>query len=201
VTVWTVIEMDKTPEDLDDVLIKALANPERKNILRIVGSYSEGVCYTGILEDSELSTGRLNYHLGALTGFLEKDGERRYSLTGLGKRAVAVLDFILEEVDASTLGSVNTKKAKRLESIKRSMDYGFGFLVFIMIGSIAFMGTLADKGDPTLGVITGFWVMFAIGLIYLANRSRRKDPEKILWVVDWLRWKLFGNYRARGQAR
>ena len=57
-TVRTVTEMDKTPEDLDDVLIKALANPERKNILRIVGSYSEGVCYTGILEESGLSTGR-----------------------------------------------------------------------------------------------------------------------------------------------
>jgi len=199
VTVWTVIKMDKTPGDLDDVLIKALANPERKNILRIVGSYSEGVCYTGILEESGLSTGRLNYHLGALNGFLERDEERRYSLTGLGKRAVAVLDFILEDVDAATLGSVNTKKAERLESIKRNMDYGFGFLVFIMIGSIAFMGTLADKGDPTMEVLTGFWVMFAISLIILANRSRRKDPEKVLRLVDWLQWKLFGNYRARRQ--
>jgi DNA-binding transcriptional ArsR family regulator len=199
-TVWTVIKMDTMVENLDDTLIKALSNPERKNILRIVASHPEGVNYTGILEQSQLSTGRLNYHLGALTGFLEKREERLYSLTELGKTAIAVLDFMLEDVGASVLNSVDKRKAKRLASIKRSMDYGFYFLVFISIGITAYMGTIAEKGNPTWGVLTGFWVMFAIGLIYLFNRSRKKDAEKILWLIDWIKWRFLGNYRMRGQV-
>lgn len=199
-TVWTVIKMDTMGENLDDTLIKALSNPERKNILRIVASHPEGVNYTGILEQSQLSTGRLNYHLGALTGFLEKREERLYSLTELGKTAIAVLDFMLEDVGASVLNSVDKRKAKRLESIKRSMDYGFYFLVFISIGITAYMGTIAERGNPTWEVLTGFWVMFAIGLIYLFNRSRKKDAEKILWLIDWIKWRFLGNYRMRGQV-
>lgn len=198
--VWTVIKMDTMGENLDDTLIKALSNPERKNILRIVASHPEGVNYTGILEESQLSTGRLNYHLGALTGFLEKREERLYSLTELGKTAIAVLDFMLEDVGSSVLNSVDKRKAKRLESIKRSMDYGFYFLVFISIGITAYMGTIAEKGGPTWDVLMGFWVMFAIGLIYFFNRFRKKDAEKILWLIDWIKWRFLGNYRMRGQV-
>lgn len=37
-------------DDVDDLVIKALSHHERKNILRIVASYPDGVNYTGILE-------------------------------------------------------------------------------------------------------------------------------------------------------
>jgi DNA-binding transcriptional ArsR family regulator len=192
--------MNTMDESLDDTLIKALSNPERKNILRIVASHPEGLNYTGILEESELSTGRLNYHLGALTGFLEKRDERLYSLTELGKTAIAVLDFMLEDVGASVLNSMDKRKAKRLESIQRSMDYGFYFLVFISIGITAYMGTIAENSGPTWDVLMGFWVMFAIGLIYFFNRFRKKDAEKILWLLDWVKSRFFGNYRMQGQV-
>ena len=45
--------------ELDDLVIRALSSPERKNILRIVGGHPEGVNYTGILGETMLSTGRL----------------------------------------------------------------------------------------------------------------------------------------------
>ena len=47
-------------DELDDLVIRALSSPERKNIRRIVGSYPEGVNYTGILGETMLCTGRLN---------------------------------------------------------------------------------------------------------------------------------------------
>jgi hypothetical protein len=75
--------------ELDDLIIKAIGHHERKNILRIVGSYPEGVNYTGILGESGLSTGRLNYHMGELEGFLARDENRLYSLSEIGKKAVA----------------------------------------------------------------------------------------------------------------
>ena len=59
--------------ELDDLVIKVLGHRERKRILKIVGSYPEGVNYTGVLGETGLSTGRLNYHLGELDGFLDRD--------------------------------------------------------------------------------------------------------------------------------
>ena len=188
----------KMAEDLDDMVIKGLSSPERRNILRIVSSYPEGVSYTGILGESGLSTGRLNYHLGELTGFLERGESRLYGLTELGKKAVAVLTFIHEDFDAGLLETVNTKRSKRLKSIRRLMDYGFYFLGLILLGVTCVAGTSAEaSGDPVLRAFTGFWALFSIGLMYFVNQSRKKDPERILWLVEWFEWKLFGNYRAR----
>ncbi|UCD45438.1 MAG: hypothetical protein JSV27_02800 [Candidatus Bathyarchaeota archaeon] len=192
--------VEKMADDLDDVVIKGLSSPERRNILRIVASYAEGVSYTGILGESGLSTGRLNYHLGELTGFVKSGEDRRYRLTELGKKAVSVLSFIREDVDAGLLETVNTKRSKRLKSIRRRMDYGFYFLGLILLGVTCVMGTIAEaEGDPVLRAFTGFWVLFSVGLMFLVNRSRNRDPERILWLVEWLEWKLFGNYRARPQ--
>ena len=188
----------KMAEDLDDVVIKGLSSPERRNILRIVASYPEGVSYTGILGESGLSTGRLNYHLGELTGFLESGEDRRYRLTELGKKAVAVLSFIHEDVDTGLLGMVNTKRSKRLKSIRKRVNFSFYFLGLILLGITAVTGPMAEaQGDPVLRAFTGFWVLFSVGLMYLVNRSRKRDPERILWLVEWLEWRLFGNYRDR----
>ena len=194
-----VIEMaGKKADDLDEVVIKGLSSPERRNILRIVASYPEGVNYTGILGESGLSTGRLNYHLGELTGFLESGEDRRYRLTELGKKAVAVLSFIHEDIDNGLLGMVNTKRSERLKSIRRRINYAFYFLGFILLAVTAIAGTIAEaQGDPVIRAFTGFWVIFSAGLLYLANRSRNNDPERILWMVEWLEWRLFGNYRQR----
>lgn len=38
---------------LDDIIIKAISNPERKNILKIVGSYTEGVNYKAYWEKQD----------------------------------------------------------------------------------------------------------------------------------------------------
>ncbi len=184
--------------ELDDLVIKALSSPERKNILRIVASYPEGVNYTGILGETMLSTGRLNYHLGELDGFLERDEERRYRLTELGRKAVAVLDFIKKDIDTSVLETLNTRRAERLRWIRRRMDVGYYVVSAVLLSITGLMGyfTLAER-DPVLAAFTPFWGLMSVGLIYLMNRSRRRDPERILWVVEWLEWRLLGGYKER----
>ena len=86
--------MNGADETLEDLVIRALSHSERKNILKIVASYPEGVNYTGILGESGLSTGKLNYHLGQLTGFLERGDDRLYMVTELGRKAISVLEYI-----------------------------------------------------------------------------------------------------------
>jgi hypothetical protein len=184
--------------ELDDLVIKVLSSPERKNILRIVASYPEGVNYTGILGETMLSTGRLNYHLGELDGFLERDEERRYRLTELGRKAVAVLDFIKKDIDTSVLETLNTRRAERLRWIKRRMDIGYYIAAAILLGITGLMGYFAvTEWDPVLTAFTTVWGMMTAGIIYLMNRSRKRDPERILWLVEWLEWRLLGGYKER----
>jgi len=185
--------------ELDDIIIKAIGHNERKNILRIVGSYPEGVNYTGILGESGLSTGRLNYHLGELEGFLTRDEDRLYRLSEIGNKAVATIEFIKKDVDLNLLESVNTKRSTRLKKIRKRLDIGFYIVTAIFVGVTGLMAYFAYvESDQILTNFTGFMALFSIGIIYLTDRSRKKDPERILWLFEWLEWKLLGNYKNNG---
>ena len=191
--------MKNTENELDDIIIKAIGHPERKNILRIVGSYPEGVNYTGILGESGLSTGRLNYHLGELEGFLDRDENRLYSLSEIGKKAVATLNFINQDIDLNLLESVNTKRSTRLKKIKRRLDIGFYVVSATMMGITGLMAYFAYvEADKVLAGFTGFMALLSLGIIYMTNQSRKNDPERILWIWEWLEWKLIGNYKNKG---
>ena len=80
--------MKNNENELDDLVIKVLSHQERKRILKIVGSYPEGVNYTGILGETGLSTGRLNYHLGELVASAFNIGKESDDI----RSAEAVLD-------------------------------------------------------------------------------------------------------------
>ena len=187
--------MKKNENKLDDLVIKVLSHQERKRILKIVGSYTEGVTYTGILGETGLSTGRLNYHLGELEGFLERNDDRLYTLGVLGRKAVATLSFINEDIDMAILEIVNSKRASRLKSIKRRLKIGFYAITMILFSINVIMGYFAlTNNDTVLAVFTGIWLLMSSGIIFMTDKSRKNDPERILWVWEWLEWKLVGNY-------
>jgi hypothetical protein len=191
--------MKNKENELDDIIIKAIGHPERKNILRIVGSYPEGVNYTGILGESGLSTGRLNYHLGELEGFLDRNEDRLYSLSEIGKKAVATLNFINKDIDLNLLESVNTKRSTRLKRIRKRLDMGFYVVSAVMIGVTGLMAYMSYiESDRILASFTVFMALFSLGIIYITDRSRKNDPERILWFWEWLEWKLLGNYKNKG---
>ena len=191
--------MKNKENELDDIIIKAIGHPERKNILRIVGSYPEGVNYTGILGESGLSTGKLNYHLGELEGFLDRNEDRLYSLSEIGKKAVATLNFINKDIDLNLLESVNTKRSTRLKRIRKRLDMGFYVVSAVMIGVTGLMAYMSYiESDRILASFTVFMALFSLGIIYITDRSRKNDPERILWFWEWLEWKLLGNYKNKG---
>ena len=191
--------MKNKENELDDIIIKAIGHPERKNILRIVGSYPEGVNYTGILGESGLSTGKLNYHLGELEGFLDRNKDRLYSLSEIGKKAVATLNFINKDIDLNLLESVNTKRSTRLKRIRKRLDMGFYVVSAVMIGVTGLMAYMSYiESDRILASFTVFMALFSLGIIYITDRSRKNDPERILWFWEWLEWKLLGNYKNKG---
>jgi len=184
--------------ELDDLVIKVLGHRERKRILKIVASYPEGINYTGVLGEMGLSTGKLNYHLGELEGFLDRGENRLYILSPLGEKAVATLEFIKQDLDKVEFESVHTKMAVRLARIKRSFDIGFYTLTVIFLCIDAFLVYQSWlQSELVLTVVTGFFLVFSVVILYMVDRSRKNDPERVLWLIRWLEWKLFRGFEDR----
>jgi predicted transcriptional regulator len=80
--------MSNNIEEIEEVLYQALAHPMSRNLLKILSAKQTGVSYTKLINEMSLPTGKLNYHLDQLSGLIEKNEERRYVLTPLGKKAL-----------------------------------------------------------------------------------------------------------------
>ena len=192
--------MNGAEETLEDLVIRALSHKERKNILKIVASYPDGVNYTGILGESGLSTGKLNYHLGELTGFLEKGDNRLYRVTELERKAISVLEYIYQDIDVASIKTLNTKRARRLRSIRRRMDIGFYIVTIVMVGITGLMGYFAwVEKNQILGIFTVLLGAVGAIVLYMVDRSRKRGPDRILWFWEWLEWKLFSGFRSQPQ--
>lgn len=123
--------------EVEDVIIRALSHHERRNTLKIINSAENGVVYSGILGETGLSTDRLNYHLKELEGFIEKDDERRYRLTTLGKKALSVIHNIREDIDETYENYVSATRTARSSFVKKNLNRGFYFIAGIFtVGSI-----------------------------------------------------------------
>jgi hypothetical protein len=93
------------------------------------------------------------------------------------------------------LETVNTKRADRLRRIQREQNIGFYIVSSVMIGVNIMIGYMAYvTSEVSLAVFTGIWALFSAFMIYMMNRSKKKDSKRILWVWEWLEWKLVGNY-------
>lgn len=178
--------------EIEDVIMQALTHRERRNILKIIDYSDSGVVYSGILGETGLSTGRLNYHLKELEGFIEKDEERRYILTALGKKAVRLMRGIQEDIDESYEGYVSVAKASRRTFIKQGLDRAFYVIAaLLMIGPIftTWLYTI-DSQTWWIGGLT--WTFYLI-LVYLMDRVRKRSPKYLLGFVNWLEWRLYGD--------
>jgi DNA-binding transcriptional ArsR family regulator len=81
---------------IEEEVFSALSHDERRKILRIVGASKQGISYSEILSASALSTGKLNYHLKEMEGFIEKS-ERVYRLSPLGTKSLTALMYVSGE--------------------------------------------------------------------------------------------------------
>lgn len=81
----------------ESILIKGISHDIRREILRLVDDYP--MTFTELLTHFDISTGKLNYHLQQIKGFVEKQEDSSlYQVTSLGKKALKVLDMIDNEM-------------------------------------------------------------------------------------------------------
>lgn len=179
-------------DEIEDVIMQALTHRERRNILKIIDHSDGGVIYSGILGETGLSTGRLNYHLKELEGFIEKDEERRYLLTALGKKAVRLMRGIRDDLDESYEGYVSVARASRRTFINRNLDRAFYVIATLLLIGPLFTIWLYTNNPQTWWIGGLTWTFYLI-LVYLMDRVRKGSPKYLLGFINWLEWRLYGN--------
>jgi predicted transcriptional regulator len=171
-------------DQIEGIIFQALAHQMRRTILKIAASDSKGVSYTELVTELGLSTGKLNYHLEQLSGFVEKNEERRYVLTPLGKKALNQLNLAKQEVSADDEKYVRTaglaQKTSLQPAAKSFLSIGIVMTsVFVFVWAyIAYIAV--TEGAPIIVYIL-LPVLIAVGLSLLGTLiyALRKTPE---WV-------------------
>ncbi len=91
--------MNSVTISAESILIKGISHDIRREIIRLVDEYPRS--FTDLLNFFDISTGKLNYHLTQINGFVDKNEENSlYEITSLGKKALKVLNMIDDEMNS-----------------------------------------------------------------------------------------------------
>lgn len=186
-------------EDVEEVVLQALGNRERRNILDVVASSENGVLYSDILHELGVNTGKLNYHLKLLEGVIEKDDSRRYRLTDLGVRALGLLRGLTEDLNEESARRLSSVKGRRDEFVVGVVGWYINLIIAgmftFLLGVVFLVRTMMSTGlDSVLGygVIGGSTLAFVLLSWWLIGVKRR-TPERIVGFLQRM-----GLYRYRG---
>jgi hypothetical protein len=172
-------------------IFELLAHPIRRGILRITEAAPNGAAYTQLLTELQISTGRLNYHLRQMSGYVEKNEAFWYALTPLGQKALEILSVVRQGMESDpTLGEYYQPKRERspLVFLLRSMTC---ILLIAIAVPIYFIGLdLAEAISSgaavsyilftslalVIGVAVLIWLLIALKY---APRFARKIEERL----------------------
>jgi DNA-binding transcriptional ArsR family regulator len=171
-------------EQIENILFQALAHPMRRTILKILGSRADGVSYSELVTELSLSTGKMNYHLEQLGGFIAKNEERRYILTSFGRKALNQLSLLKQEVSVEDEKYVRIAEASQKSSLQPALR-GF-LLVGIAVSSMLlfvwfYIAFLAFTEGAPIIVYVLLPILIAIGFGLLGSfvMALRRTPD---WV-------------------
>ena len=148
--------------EIEHAIFEILSHEARRDILRLVSLEEKGASYTDILTEIHVSTGRLNYHIKQLDGFIEKNTQLRYQLTPLGKRAIDLMKT-LDEQDPENLGRyVKITKEPSLMPALKALAYIQMIVILAPITFVSFL--LYTELTTTLNLAAIFTYLFILGV-------------------------------------
>ena len=193
--------MENRREDVEELIIQGLGHRERRNILKIISLTPRGAAYSEILGELGLNTGSMNYHLRQLEGLVERNGERRYHLTPLGKRALAVLGSMTDELENGYEEYLTQARTPRGSGFVTWANRWFGLLVMgtfsAFLGLVAFVwfggrdGAFAEVWYYYLAAIA---LVLIVLLVWLRGWVRR-EAERVQGGWESFLDRLRGRYR------
>jgi hypothetical protein len=155
-------------DDIEDIILQALNHPERRNIIEILGTSPEGVSYSNLLGEIGLNTGKMNYHLKLLEGVIERDKNRLYTLTPLGKKAFMVLNSISEDLENGYEAYLSKARHSKGTGIIRLANFWFWLVVLLSVSALAGLWLFVDTSIGSSGMSSSSMIyVYIAGLVTL----------------------------------
>jgi DNA-binding transcriptional ArsR family regulator len=155
-------------KEVEAIIFDVLAHPARRDILRLVAYGDDGASYTEVLSELGLSTGKLNYHIKQLNGFIEKNEHLRYTLTPLGMASMDLM-LSLKEKPINDFGKyLKVRKPVSLMPAMRWMAYilMFSLTIPIFFAGVQLYESLLEGGP--IEVVLFLFASLAIGIAVFA---------------------------------
>jgi hypothetical protein len=151
-------------KEVEATVFEVLAHPVRRDILKLVSYGENGASYTEILGEFALSTGRLNYHLKQMDGFIQKNNLLRYTLTPLGKAAADIMFSLGKDLPEDVEKLVKIRRPPSLMPALKFMAYLLMVVVSIPVIFVGMQIYGIIVGGGQLMEIIALTVAMAIGL-------------------------------------
>jgi hypothetical protein len=171
--------MENRREDVEELIIQGLGHKERRNILKIISLAPRGAIYSDILGELGLNTGSMNYHLRQLEGLVERNGERRYHLTPLGKRALAVLGSMTDDLENGYEEYLTQARTPKGEGFVVWAGRWFGLVAVSAFSALLGLFTFVHFG-VTAGNLPEAWYYYTAAFSLLV-------VVLLVWARGWVR--------------
>ena len=142
--------------------------------------------YSEILNELQLNTGKLNYHLKLLEALIERDDQRHYHISTLGKKAISTLNNMTVDLDEEELIRVSEVKTSQDEFVNGIINLWSRLTLLgsisVFFGFVMFINTSIRIGMATESAY--IWLVIPGGLLggmyFWLEKIRREAPEKII---------------------
>jgi DNA-binding transcriptional ArsR family regulator len=186
------------------VMFASLKHPIRRKILRILASSPKA--FSEILQQVDIESAHLSYHLDGLDGLLKKTAEGKYVLSNLGRAGLSLMARIEEPV--SLVSPAFLKTPHRLK-IARISFIALAVLGIILLGNGVFalsstniqktmIQTASDSDFMVFqpGKVTGWssYIYFGDGLYGVEVNLVMRDAYSKFPLIVRLSTPLAGNY-------
>src|SRR5881397_1355814 len=102
-------------EETYSVMFTSLKHPIRRKILRILASSPKS--FTDVLQQVDIESAHLSYHLEGLDGLLKKTAEGKYVLSDLGRAGLSLMTRIEEPVKLVSPAFLKTPQRLKIARI------------------------------------------------------------------------------------
>jgi len=151
----------------EDVIINALNHEIRREVLQLLNN--KPLSYSKLLDHFVISSGKLNYHLKLLTGFIQKNSEGLYENTKLGNRLLSLLkefQHTITEEDKPLLKKAYFSQISGKKSFLHVRLVGGIYFKIISVVAAVLLIVFTTIWYGIEGVeILNFWPIYLLGAI------------------------------------
>ena len=170
--------------EIEEIIIQALGHEARRTMLKIINSSEKGASYTELMIELGLSTGKLNYHLRQLEGLVEKNKERRYLLTPLGRKATTLLSSITRNISSDEekyLEAAQLAQKSILHPLVISPIYIGIAMVSVILGVWGYLTyiVVTERGPPIVYILLPILLAIGFALLGWLIYALKRAPEHL----------------------